>query len=187
MSDLADTARSTRSPGQPPRVKAASKGAATGSKRRECEDQIQKYKQCRTTPDFRAWNAEFDVQSGSPIPSRLSRVLRTLADEAGFSVWRTRSGASHGDVIEIFPSEAIWSLGLSGLYAGRTSEEVRSYKTKGSFTVIGCAKEQAHRPLGRFREAVRGAGFNTPAAPRMDREHRRIRLPDCFCPGRETW
>jgi len=136
-------------PGQPARVKAASKGVATGSKRRECEDQIQKFKQSRTTPEFRSWNAGLNIQSGSPVPVRLSRVLQTLADEADFSVWRTGSRASARDVIEIFPSEAIWSLGLSGYYTDRTSEEIRSCKSKGSLS-IGCAMEQALGPLAGF-------------------------------------
>jgi hypothetical protein len=135
--------------GQPPRVKAAGKGVATGSKRRECEDQIQKAKQSQTTSEFRAWNAGLKIQPGSPVPARLSRVLRTLETEADFSVWRTGSRASPRDVIEIFPSEAIWSLGLNGYFTDRTSEEVRCYKSKGSLS-IGCAMEQAIGPLSGF-------------------------------------
>lgn len=83
--------------------------------------------------------------------------MRTLADEAGFSVWRTGSGPSPRDVIEIFPSEAIWSLGLSGLYAGRTPEEVRSYKTKGSLNIV-CTKEQALGPFAGFERLLEEPG-----------------------------
>ena len=141
--------------GQPPRVKAASKRAATGAKRRECEDQIQEFKRGRKSPEFRAWNAGLNIQSGSPIPTRLSRVLRALADEAEFTVWRTGSRASFRDVIEIFPSEAIWSMGLSGHHTDRSSEEVRCYKSKGSL-YVGCAMEQALLPLDGFERLFEG-------------------------------
>ena len=48
-------------------------------------------------------------------------------------------------------------MGLSGHYAGRTSEEVRSYKTKGSLT-IGCAMEQALGPLAGFERLFEEQG-----------------------------
>ena len=58
-------------------------------------------------------------------------------------------------MIEIFPSEAIWSLGLSGNFAGKDSEEVRSDKSKGSLN-IGCAMEQALGPFAGFESLFVG-------------------------------
>jgi len=135
--------------GQPPRVKAAAKGDPTGSKRRECEDRIQEFKRGLKGPEHLPWNAGLNIQSGSPIPSRLVQVLRTLVQESEFSVWNSGSRASPRDIIEIFPSEAIWWLGLGGHYPDRTSAEVRSYKARGSLNLAG-AMDQAQAPLSGF-------------------------------------
>jgi hypothetical protein len=138
---------------QNPRVKAAPKGAKTGSKRRECEDRIQEAMKTLRSPAHRQWHTQLKIQSGSPIPVRLSRILDKLSRDLYFSTWGTGRAMGLRDVIEIFPSEAIWSLGISGFYGDRTSEDVRAYKTSGSLSPA-CALDQARSPLLGFGEMV---------------------------------
>ncbi len=146
-------------PDQPPRVKAVRKGQTTGAKRRQCECAIQAHQSNANIGHQRVWNADLRIQSGSPVPSRITNLLRELAKENGLVLWGRDRRLHNRNIIEIFPSEAIWSLGLLGAYPSITSQDVRAYKSKKPHSLaIRLAEEQALRPLSGFvRLLERGA------------------------------
>jgi hypothetical protein len=80
-------------------------------------------------------------------------LLQMLVQQDGFSFWRKGYPAHQRQVIEIFPSEAIWSLGIQGRFRNRTSSEVRAYKHAGPRRISRqVAKEQATAALAGFKE-----------------------------------
>lgn len=90
---------------------------------------------------------------GSPIAPRIASILEKLKSECGFVCWGMDRSRHERQVIEIFPSEAIWSLGLQSGYPGVKPFEVRSYKNKKpSRLVREAALETALRPLLGFVE-----------------------------------
>jgi hypothetical protein len=138
---------------QPPRVKTAGSGTETGAKRRQCEEAIQSYKGRLTGKDARRWHTDLRIQSGSPVPPRIASILDKLRKKCGLGCWGMNRTKHERQVIEIFPSEAIWSLGLLNGFAGRTPVEVRSYKNKQPSCVAReAALEAALRPLLGFVE-----------------------------------
>ncbi len=144
-------------PKQPPRVKTAGKGQATGAERRQCESAIQSHKSEVNPQHWRAWHADLRIQSGSPVPPRITRLVRELVDEHGFVLWGQDRRLHSRAVIEIFPSEAIWSLGLLGAYAGLTSQEVRAYTAKKLRELsVEAAEQEALRPLAGFVNLLQG-------------------------------
>ncbi len=139
-------------PNQPPRVKAAVKGAATGAERRQCERELDAFK--ATLPGKSTWHNDLRIQSGSPVPSRISRLVQRLVQADAFKPWgQDRSSHPH-QIIEIFPSEAIWWLGVSELYRGLLPAEVRAYKQHSCKIAVQEAKEQAIRPLSGFKSVL---------------------------------
>ncbi len=63
-------------------------------------------------------------------------------------------------MIEIFPSEAIWSLGVLGAYAGFDSATVRAYKARQPrFLDLTEADAVARRPLAGFLPLLTEAGL----------------------------
>lgn len=138
-------------PAQPARIKAAKKGQKTGAERRQCERELEAYKRLlRKRFAGTGWNASLNVQSGSPVSPRMRCLLRQ-AEVDGFSFWRRGCPAHDRKLIEIFPSEAIWSLGVQGQYIGRTSSEVRAYKRSEPKRVTQReAKDQAMAALSAF-------------------------------------
>ena len=116
-------------PGQPPRRKAVAKGESMGSARRECENALARY--ARTLPEDvrKMWNRDLRIQSGSPIPPRITSVLEQL-HQRRYEVVRSTKQQPQFGIVEIFPSEAIWALGTLGHYPELTSKDVRAYKSK---------------------------------------------------------
>lgn len=115
--------------GQPARVKTVAKGEKSGSKRRQCEHELWSFASGIATEQEENWLTDLKIQSGSPIPPRISRILEGLADR-GFSVFAGEQERRNRLVIEVFPSEAIWALGVQGHYGSQCSQDVRAYKRK---------------------------------------------------------
>jgi hypothetical protein len=103
---------------------------AKGTKRRECEDAIERYKKLFPGQDDRAWHTDLRIQCGSPIAPRIASILEKLKSECGFVCWGVDRSPHERQVIEIFPSEAIWSLGLLSGFPSMKVCDVRSYKKK---------------------------------------------------------
>lgn len=117
---------------QPPRVKAAGAGQRTGAERRGCEKAIQRYKkeELANGNNAQAWHSDLRIQSGSPIAPRIASVLTRLS-ACDFQCWGNDRNRHERQIIEIFPSEAIWSLGLLDSFPQNLNpKEVRSYKNK---------------------------------------------------------
>lgn len=140
-------------PTQPARIKAGKKGEKTGAERRQCERELEAYKKSlRKRFAGTGWNASLKVQSGSPVSPRM-RCLLGQAEMDGFSFWRKGCPAHDRQLIEIFPSEAIWSLGVQGRYPGRSSSEVRAYKRSEPKRVAKPeARDQAMATLSGFTQ-----------------------------------
>lgn len=137
-------------PGQPRRVKAVAKRERAGSVRRECEHALARFAAGLSAAERRAWNADLKIQSGSPIAPRITSIVQQMQN-LGFSVLRKAADADSPRVlIEIFPSAAIWALGVLGCYGSATSEAVREYK-KGTGDR---STEPAGRPLAGFLELL---------------------------------
>lgn len=137
-------------PGQLKRVKAVARGERAGSVRRECEQVLAQYAGGLSAPEQRSWNRDLKIQSGSPIAPRITSIIAQM-QSLGFRVLRKAVDADSSRVlIEIFPSAAIWALGVLGCYRSATSEAVREYK-KGSG---GRSVEPAGRPLAGFLELL---------------------------------
>lgn len=147
-------------PGQPPRRKAVARGEAMGSTRRECEAALTRYAATLPEDTRKAWNRDLRIQSGSPIPPRITSVVGLL-QESGYEVVRSKTQQPKLGIIEIFPSEAIWALGLLGHYPELTSQEVRAYKSKQDRVMsVQQALAVATRPLNGFsRMFERGGGI----------------------------
>ena len=68
-------------------------------------------------------------------------------------------------LLEVFPSEAIWSLGIAGHYGGADSASVRSYKAKRPGTVAATeSRRLAQLPLSGFVPVLVDGGMPGPAA-----------------------
>jgi hypothetical protein len=133
---------------QPKRVKAAGSGVATGAKRRHCEEMIQRHKGIYKGDKAQVWNADLRIQSGWPLAPRIASIIEKLKSKSGIAPWGIDRSSHQRQVIEIFPSEAIWSLGLLGGYADQCPGEVRSYKNKKPSSLSReVAVETALRPL----------------------------------------
>ena len=140
---------------QQPRVKAAEAGTATGAERRQCEEAIQQYKVLVTDDNERAWNSDMIIQSGSPLAPRMISVLEKLTKKCGSMCWGLDRSSHDRQVIEIFPSEAIWSLGLQGGFPDLEPCEVRSYKKKKPSSLVReAALLSAMKPLLGFDECL---------------------------------
>ena len=62
-------------------------------------------------------------------------------------------------LLEIFPSEAIWALGCLGAYARETSTAVRAYKAKNPSSLVQAdARTYALRPLRGFVHLLASSG-----------------------------
>jgi predicted RNase H-like nuclease len=116
-------------PDQLPRRKAVARGESMGSTRRECENALARYATTLPKDVRKAWNRDLRIQSGSPIPPRITSVLEQL-QERKYEVVRSTKQQPEFGIIEIFPSEAIWALGTLGHYPELNSQEVRAYKSK---------------------------------------------------------
>ena len=134
-------------PGQPPRRKAVARGESMGSTRRECENALSRHAATLPEDVRKAWNRDLRIQSGSPIPPRITSVLEQL-QERRYEVVRSTKQQPEFGIIEIFPSEAIWALGTLGHYLKLTSQQVRAYKSKKDRIMSpDRALEIASRPL----------------------------------------
>jgi hypothetical protein len=109
-----------------------------------------------------AWNPGLRIQAGSPIPCRIARLVDFLraSTAADLSPHLAGQGASPRGLVEVFPSEAIWALGILGAYGDLDSPAVRAYKAK---TPRKLALDDAHalarRPLRGFLAPLGAGGF----------------------------
>jgi hypothetical protein len=134
-------------PGQPARRKAVARGESAGSLQRESERALRAYARALDSGHTR-WSRDLRIQAGSPVPCRIARVLARL-EAAGHATYH--GGAASNGVVEVFPSEAIWALGILGGYPGCDSRWVREYKAKKPRRLeVVAAREVARRPLGGF-------------------------------------
>ena len=125
----------------------------TGALRRQCEEAIQRYKESFTGEEAQAWHSDLRIQSGSPVAPRIASILKKLNTKCGIVCWGLDRSGHERQVIEIFPSEAIWSLGLQNGFPNLKPSEVRSYKSKKpSCLVREAALETALKPLLGFVE-----------------------------------
>jgi hypothetical protein len=109
--------------------------------------------------DAAGWNADLRIQSGSPIAPRIASVCARLAADMGFSTFRERGSTADRQVIEIFPSEAIWALGILGCYGSASSQAVRAYKSKTARVLSRAdALDQARLPLMGFQRLLGNSG-----------------------------
>ena len=133
---------------QPKRVKAVDAGIATGAKRRQCEEMIQRYKE--TARGNRLKRGTPICTSSLARPSLLASPpwWEKLKSKCGLVCWGLDRNSHERQVIEIFPSEAIWSLGLMNGFLNLSPDNIRSYKKKkpGSLS-HATAIETALRPL----------------------------------------
>ena len=109
----------------------------SGFNRRPCEDALQAAVSTlgRAGKEGGGWRAGIKIQAGSPPWPRIQAIVRGLGD-IGMPLWL--GGEPTGrDVIEIFPSEAIWSLGIAGHFGAHRDECVRAYKRKGDQERLG--------------------------------------------------
>jgi hypothetical protein len=140
-------------PNQPPRVKAVGKGMQTGALRRQCEHEIERFKTRHSTAEAKSWHRDVRIQSGSPLPPRVTSILNQLSSSAGFRCWGHDRRRHTFQVIEVFPSEAIWALGVLNGYPSMTSQDVRRYKLKKPSSLeLSAARRQALAPLLGFAE-----------------------------------
>ena len=69
------------------------------------------------------------LQPGAPLAPRVASLVETLSNQHGFEVWKRANEQSARLAIEVFPSEAIWSLKRLGGYAEHQNADlIRSYK-----------------------------------------------------------
>jgi hypothetical protein len=166
-------------PTQPARIKAAKKDQKTEAERRQCERELEAYKK-GLLKKFAGtgWNSSLKVQSGSPVSPRMRCLLRQ-AQLDGFSFWRRGCPAHDRQLIEIFPSEAIWSLGIQGRYPGSGSSEVRAYKKpKPRLISRQQARDQAMATLSGFTHL-----FNSSLSLRLPVAQWAGQIADYACDG----
>lgn len=145
-------------PGQEPRQKSVPKGVSMGSQERQAEKELRAFMRgARTTS---GWNRDLRIQAGSPIPPRIAKVvegLRTARPDLLPTYTHPRSEPR--GVVEVFPSEAIWALGLQGAYGALDSASVRSYKSKEPQVLdLHDAAVAARQPLVGFLRLLESAG-----------------------------
>lgn len=113
-------------PNQPARQRAVSKGVHTGAEQRQCEKDLNAF---FSNTDKR-WNQDLKIQAGSPLAPRISSVVNALVEKYSFAIFGKDRKDSGLQLIEIFPSEAVWALGIMGCYEGRDSKTIRLYKPR---------------------------------------------------------
>lgn len=159
-----------RRPGQPARRRAVGKGERAGSERRECEAHLQRHMSdvVRHGP-ARAWNPGLKIQSGSPIPARIHALVEALR-ERGCPAYRGGKPPAR-TVLEVFPSEAIWALGVAGHYGRHGSDHVRAYKAKQPRTLAPAeARKVAAAPLAGFVPVLVAGGLAKPGVDAWTRK-----------------
>ena len=149
--------------GQAPRPKSVRKGEVLGSKQRQCETALQMFKRECWGPRAKDWNHDLRIQSGSPIAPRVQKVIQAFK-RRGFEICREPDSSALRQVIEIFPSEAIWALGIGSCYGASDSRSVRAYKMRKPRTLPQKeAFRMACKPLEGFRQLL-----STPGAGRLE-------------------
>jgi hypothetical protein len=148
-------------PGQPARVKCSARGERNGSLQRQADACIANAKAAQSEDRQQAWNANLQVQPGSPIPVRIERILRKLSSDFEFTIFGEQRNQTSRQVIEIFPSEAIWSLGVLGHFGDASPADLRLYKRKGRLTVAD-AMQQASSPLNGFSSLLAACHWISP-------------------------
>lgn len=133
-----------------PRLKSVPQGQSNNSTRRACERDIDQYKSATQSIKGRAaWNRDLRIQSGYPVSPRIEALIQRL-DQEGFKVWGQCRKANDTSVIECFPSEAQWALGINGRYGHANSVESRRYKRKEKAIPVADARAQVHEALSGF-------------------------------------
>lgn len=153
-------------PNQPPPRKAVPKGAKKGSEQRQAERELADYRKRPDPARHKGWNADLRIQAGSPIPIRIARIVEALScpSRANLVLYVAGGSWTPRGLVEIFPSEAVWALGISGNYR-LTSSEVRAYKAKKPYHLgIDEARVIARRPLAGFLRPLTAGGLSSEVA-----------------------
>lgn len=148
-------------PGQPPRRKSVARGASTGCKQRGAELALRTYLRSLESKSGRAWGRDLQIQAGSPIPPRVQQIVKRLGatSPGALAPYRAGSTSSPRGLVEVFPSEAIWALGLSGAFGDLDSQAVRAYKARRPRRLVRVdAREIAKRPLMGFVPVLQRGG-----------------------------
>jgi hypothetical protein len=100
------------------------------------------------------WERAVRVQPGAPLCPRVARLVDRVTTELGFSLWDGRTPRERlpsRTLIETFPAEAIWALGVSGFFGPEAPDSIRLYKLlSGRHVTRRDAMEWAARPLRGF-------------------------------------
>lgn len=166
-------------PGQMFRPKANAPGERAGLELREAEVALNAAKKGAGEAGA-GWNRDLNIQAGSPLPPRVERIVWGL-DALDFELYR--GGDAEGrQLIEVFPSEAIWALGVSGYYGSASSEEVRRYKAR-TWKELPSETAQAHarRPLLGFSALFSDQLTERPATAAVPRWIEQIAAHATFC------
>lgn len=160
------------------RKKCYAKGEKSEIVQRGADESIATAK-AKQVAQLRIWNARLQVQPGSPIPVRIERILRKLSTDLEFTIFGEQRSPTSRQIIEIFPSEAIWSLGVLGHFGDANPADFRLYKQKGRLTVAD-AMQQASLPLNGFSSLL-APGHGIPSLP-ISAWIRQLATHACFPP-----
>jgi hypothetical protein len=135
--------------GLAPRPRAAKKDEPVGLPR-SCDTLVNRTKQEVGGP----WQRALQTQPGAPLCPRVDRLVSRITRDLGFSCWdgsTPLNALPERTVIEIFPAEAIWALGVGGFFGRDAPDSIRLYKClEGSHVTLEDASEWAARPLRGF-------------------------------------
>lgn len=101
---------------------------AKGLKPRQCEEAARKGLQ--EDRGKSGWKHVWNIQAGAPIPPRVAALVAGLK-RLGFELYRTPDESLGRRVlIECFPGEALWALGVLGHFDGYRPGEAKEYKVE---------------------------------------------------------
>jgi hypothetical protein len=121
-------------PDLPPRSRKRESGAASGEKGtkglayRQCEQAA--HEGLQQDRGKSGWKHVWNIQAGAPIPPRVAALVAGLK-QLGFELYSTPE-APHGRrvLIECFPGEALWALGVLGHFDVYRPGEAKEYKVE---------------------------------------------------------
>lgn len=109
---------------QRPHLPVRSRASIRGTmERRQADNALQ----AGCLADKSDWRRLCNIQPGAPICARVLALTQALNDELGFHVYGIENSSSRL-LVECFPGEAFWSLGVLGHYADLTFDEVTAFK-----------------------------------------------------------
>jgi hypothetical protein len=139
----------------PPRPRAAKEGETVGLPR-SCDLLVNQTKRALAGP----WQRAVQIQPGAPLCPRVGRLVERITGDLGFTCWDGQTPLNalpERTLIEIFPAEAIWALGVGGFFNRDAPDSIRLYKClEGSHVTREDASAWASRPLNGFVPLLKG-------------------------------